>query len=353
MNKKHSKTILITGGAGFIGSNTLIHLFNKYPEYKFIVLDILTYAADVQNIPEYIKSSKNFSFWYGDIKNAKLVEYLVGKSDIVLHFAAETHVARSIFDDAIFFETDVIGTQRIANAVLQNKKKIKKFVHISTSEVYGTASAPKMSEKHPLNPMSPYAAAKVGADRLVYSYVQTYNIPAVIIRPFNMYGPQQHLEKLVPRFVTSCILGEPFTIHGSGKSSRDFTYVEDLAMAVDLVMHAPAKKVDGEVFNVGSEKSHSVKEIADIIMKIMSSGKGKLKYRSSVMNIGDRPGQVFRHTADTSKIRKILGWKPMVHLEDGLKKTIDWYVNNKEWWKDKLWMRCVPIETEKGKTEMH
>ena len=344
---------LVTGGAGFIGANFVHYLLKKYPDCEVVNLDKLTYAGNLDNHRE-IENDPRYTFVKGDIADAKLVNSLFEAGlDYVVNFAAETHVARSIFDDAIFFETDVIGTQRIANAVLQNKKKIKKFVHISTSEVYGTASAPKMSEKHPLNPMSPYAAAKVGADRLVYSYVQTYNIPAVIIRPFNMYGPQQHLEKLVPRFVTSCILGEPFTIHGSGKSSRDFTYVEDLAMAVDLVMHAPAKKVDGEVFNVGSEKSHSVKEIADIIMKIMSSGKGKLKYRSSVMNIGDRPGQVFRHTADTSKIRKILGWKPMVHLEDGLKKTIDWYVNNKEWWKDKLWMRCVPIETEKGKTEMH
>jgi len=350
---KKNKTVLITGGAGFIGSNTLIYLFNKYPNYEFVVLDVLTYAGDFKNIPAYIKQSKNFKFWYGNVKNAKLVEHLVGQSDVVIHFAAETHVARSIYDDYLFFETDVLGTQCVANAVLKNRGSIKRFIHISTSEVYGTAVAPKMNEEHPLNPMSPYAAAKTGADRLVYSYVQTYGIPATIIRPFNMYGPQQHLEKLIPRFVTSCVLGESLTIHGSGKSSRDFTYVEDLARAVDLVIHAPDKKVDGEVFNVGAEKSHSVKEIADIITKIMEGEKGNFKYSPSVLNIGDRPGQVFRHTADASKIKKILGWSPKVNFKEGLERTIKWYLDNQDWWEDKIWMKCVPIETEKGKTEMH
>jgi len=351
--KKTKNTILITGGAGFIGSNTLIYLFKKYPNYNFIVLDVLTYAGDFKNIPSYIKQGKNFKFWYGNVKNSKLVDHLVSQSDVVIHFAAETHVARSIYDDYLFFETDVIGTQCVVNAILRNRAKVKRFIHISTSEVYGTAVSTKMNEDHPLNPMSPYAAAKAGADRLVYSYIQTYGVPAVIIRPFNMYGPQQHLEKVIPRFATSCILGEPLTIHGSGKSSRDFTYVEDLVKAIDLVMHAPDKKVRGEVFNVGSGESYSVKEIADEITKIMSGGNENFKYSPSVMNIGDRPGQVFRHTADNSKIKRVLGWKPKVSFKEGLEKTIDWYVNHKEWWEDKIWMRCVPIETEKGKTEMH
>ncbi|MEK7089940.1 MAG: GDP-mannose 4,6-dehydratase [Patescibacteria group bacterium] len=356
MSKNESKkTILITGGAGFIGSNVLIYLFDKYKDYKFIVLDVLTYAADVNNIPERIKKSTHFKFWYGDVRNAKLVEHLVGQANIVIHFAAETHVTRSIYDDAIFFETDVLGTQRVSNAVLHNRDKIERFIHISTSEVYGTAVAPKMSENHPLNPMSPYAAAKAGADRLVYSYVVTYKIPAIIIRPFNMYGPQQHLEKLIPRFITSCILGEPLSIHGTGESKRDFTYVIDLARAIDLVIHAPIKKVAGEVFNVGSATDISVNEIADAILKLtkgVDRGSQK-KHNPYALNVGDRPGQVFRHTADTSKIRKVLGWKPTVDFKHGIKETIDWYVKNKDWWEDKVWMRCVPIETESGKTEMH
>lgn len=152
MNISQSKTILITGGAGFIGSNTLTYLFNKYPRYNFIVLDLLTYSGDIRNIPEYIRRSKNFKFQYGDVKNAKIVDYLVSQSDIVIHFAAETHVSRSIYDDIAFLETDVIGTQRVANAVLHHRKKIERFIHISTSEVYGTALSKKMNEGHPLTP---------------------------------------------------------------------------------------------------------------------------------------------------------------------------------------------------------
>lgn len=347
-------TILITGAAGFIGSNTLDHLFEKYPRYRFIVLDALTYAADVKNIPDYIRQSKRFLFWYGDVKNAKLVDHLVGQADMVVHFAAETHVARSIFDDSNFFETDVLGTQRIANAVLKYRKRVRRFIHISSSEVYGTAETRKMSETHPLNPQSPYAAAKTGADRLVYSYLTTYKIPATIIRPFNMYGPRQHLEKLIPRFITSCILNEQLTIHGTGDSSRDFTYVEDLARAVDMVLHAPAKKVEGEVFNVGAEKSYSINQIARLIVRMMNHHTGrKVEHTAYAMNVGDRPGQVFRHTADATKIRKTLGWEPKVSFEEGLERTVEWYVKNGEWWHDKVWMRHVPIETEKGKRELH
>ncbi|MDO8557214.1 MAG: GDP-mannose 4,6-dehydratase [Candidatus Jorgensenbacteria bacterium] len=351
----NQKTILITGAAGFIGSNTLIYLFNKYKNYKFVVLDILTYAADLRNIPDYIKTSGRFQFWYGDVKNAKLVEHLVSQADIVIHFAAETHVSRSIYDDTAFFETDVLGTQRVANAVLHNRKKVEKFIHISTSEVYGTAVSEKMDEDHPLNPQSPYASAKAGADRLVYSYIATYKIPATIIRPFNMYGPQQHLEKLIPRFITNCLLGEQLTVHGTGESSRDFTFVTDLARAVDLVMHAPREKVEGEVFNVGSEKSHSINEVADLILKKMNGGNpsaGK-QHTSFAVLVGDRPGQVFRHTAHHGKIKTVLGWTPLVDFETGLDKTIAWYTSNPRWWKNKLWMRHVPIETEEGKTEMH
>lgn len=351
---KKKKTILITGGAGFIGSNTLDYLFGKYPYYRFIVLDTLTYSADVKNIPDYIKQSKRFVFWYGDVKNSKLVDHLVSQSDVVVHFAAETHVTRSIFDDAIFFETDVIGTQRVANAVLKYRKKVSRYIQISTSEVYGTAMAPKMAETHLLNPQSPYAAAKAGADRLVYSYLATYKIPATIIRPFNIYGPKQHLEKLIPRFITSLILNEPLTIHGTGDSSRDFTYVEDLVRAIDLVIHASAKKVNGEIFNVGSEKSYSVNTIARLIMRMMNHRDGrKMKHNAYALNIGDRPGQVFRHTADATKIRKTLGWKPKVSFVEGLERTVEWYMKNGEWWRDKVWMRHVPIETEGGKREFH
>src|SRR5262245_7061599 len=205
-------TFLVTGGAGFIGSNFVHHLYNKHPDSRILVLDLLTYAGSVDNLPARFKEANDggrIEFWYGDVRNASLVDSLVRRSDVVVHFAAETHVTRSIFDNYHFFETDVIGTQVIANAVLRSADRIQRFIHISTSEVYGTALQPLMNEEHPLMPLSPYASAKAGADRLVYSYWATYKLPAVIVRPFNNYGPRQHLEKAVPRFVTSCRLNEP------------------------------------------------------------------------------------------------------------------------------------------------
>mgnify|MGYP001171894979 FL=1 len=178
-----------------MASNFARHILNKYEEYRIIIVDALTYAGSMENVPDH----ERVEFWYGDVRNAELIGTLMPKVDAVAHFAAETHVTRSIFDNKIFFETDVLGTQCIANAVLKNEN-VKRFIHISTSEVYGTAIGDQMDEEHPLNPMSPYAAAKAGADRLVYSYHKTYGIPATIIRPFNNYGPSQHLEKVVPRF---------------------------------------------------------------------------------------------------------------------------------------------------------
>ena len=221
------KTVMVTGGAGFIGSNFVRYLYNKYPNYKIIVLDALTYAGSVHNLPEGSFDSERFDFVYGNVRNGELIDTLVAKCDTVVHFAAESHVTRSIYDIFHFFETDVLGTQVVANAVQKYRDRIERFIHISTSEVYGTADTESMDENHPLNPASPYAAAKAGADRLVYSYWATYRIPAIIVRPFNNYGPHQHLEKLIPRYITSCLLGEPLRVHGDGLASRDFVHVDD------------------------------------------------------------------------------------------------------------------------------
>jgi len=341
------KTILITGGAGFIGSNFVHYLFNKYKRYKIIVLDALTYAGFTENFPINITQNldnKRFEFWYGNVTNAGLVDTLVKQSDWVVHFAAETHVSRSIYDDKVFFETDVLGTQTIVNAVCKYKKNIERFIHISTSEVYGTAETKKMSEKHPLNPASPYAAAKVGADRLVYSYWRTYGIPLVIVRPFNNYGPRQHLEKVIPRFITSILLEEPLRLHGKGLATRDFIYVNDVCTALDLLLYGDKKDIIGEVFNIGSDKHRSIASIANDIIKKMGAG--------TIQVIGDRPGQVVRHTADSKKLKK-LGWKPTMSWNKGLENTIDWYIKNRRFWEQQLWARDIPIITLDGTKELH
>ena len=344
-----SKTYLITGGAGFIGSNFVNYIYNKYPDSKIIVLDLLTYAGSVENFPVNVNNINNrFEFWYGNVTNSALVDALVSKADYVIHFAAETHVTRSIFDNREFFETDVIGTQTISNAVLQNKATIEKFIHISTSEVYGTASGCElMNEHHPLNPMSPYAAAKVGADRLVYSYVETYDIPATIIRSFNNYGASQHLEKAIPRFITSALLDENLTVHGQGDASRDWINVHDTCLGIDKILNSSLKKVQGEVFNLGTGRTISIKDIALEVAKAMSIDKNKIKY------IEDRPGQVDCHIADIQKIKNTLNWQPSINFEEGLKSTIEWYKNNKAKWEKQIWMRQVPIILKDGKKVIH
>ncbi|WP_029896978.1 dTDP-glucose 4,6-dehydratase [Desulfohalovibrio reitneri] len=344
------KTILITGGAGFIGSNFAHYIYEKYPDYRILVLDALTYAGSVENLPvDICKEFDNgrFQFWNGNVLNAELVGTLVAESDYIVHFAAESHVTRSIYDNKLFFETDVLGTQAIANAVCKYQDKVERFIHISTSEVYGTAESGAMDEEHPLNPMSPYAAAKAGADRLVYSYWSTYNIPAVIIRPFNNYGARQHLEKVIPRFVTSVILDEKLRVHGDGQSSRDFIHTDDTCRAIDMALHAPQDKVVGEVFNVGSGQHRSILSIAQDITSIMCTDK------QCWVHVGNRPGQVMRHTCDYGKIKDVLGWEPCVDWDEGLKRVIRWYSENEEWWRKMLWMRGIPIITAEGKKELH
>lgn len=348
------KSILITGGAGFVGSNIFKYLWEKFPKAQFHILDILTYAGDLKNISDEIHRSPRFHFWYGDVKNSRLVDSLVERCDVIIHFAAETHVARSIYDDFKFFETDVLGTLTIANAVSRHKDTVHKFIHISTSEVYGTARTEQMAEDHPLEPQSPYAAAKAGADRLVYSYYVTHKIPMVIVRPFNLYGPHQHLEKLIPRFITSALLNEPMTIHGTGHSKRDFTYVTDLAEAIYLIIQAPQDLVVGQIFNVGNERATSIIEIAELVKKYLPQAAIlEPNFTVYALNIGDRPGQVFHHISNASKIKEVLGWEAKVSLEEGMVKTIEWYINNKEWWAPKIWMRHVPILTSEGKIELH
>lgn len=337
------KTILITGGAGFIGSNYTRDLIDNYPNYKIIILDALTYAGCMDNILH----NDRVQFCFGNVRNSELVSKLVRQCDIVIHYAAETHVTRSIFDNLLFFETDVMGTQAVANAVLEHSDNIERFIHISTSEVYGTALKEVIDEEHPLMPASPYASAKAGADRLVYSYWNTYDIPTIILRPFNQFGEFQHLEKVIPRFITSCILNEPINVHGDGKASRDWVYVRDTCEAVDKALHCDINKLKGQVINIGSGRSIDIRTIAEMIVERMYQSKSLIRY------IDDRPGQVFRHTSSTQKAKELLGWSVSTTFENGLDKTIDWYQKNRDWWEKQLWMRSIKITTKDGKEVIH
>jgi dTDP-glucose 4,6-dehydratase len=344
------KTVLVTGGAGFMGSNFVHHLHNRYPDYLILVLDLLTYAGSVDNLPGDVRTAYTdgrIEFWYGDVRNGELMDTLVSRADVVVHMAAESHVTRSIYDNRLFFETDVLGTQTIANAVVRYIDRVERFVHISTSEVYGTARTEHMSEEHPLMPLSPYASAKTGADRLVYSYFATYNIPAVIVRPFNNYGPRQHLEKVVPRFITSCLLDEPLRVHGDGSAMRDWTYIDDTCEALDCVIHGDLARLRGEVINVGHGTSLSIADLALMVIRLMGARESLVTY------VGERPGQVFRHTADRTKAARLLGWSPTVDLAKGLRRTVEWYQQHRVWWQKQLWMREIPIVTRTGKSEFH
>lgn len=332
-------TTLVTGGAGFIGSNFVEMLWKRHEDEKIVVLDAFTYAASPDNIPSEIKDDKRFTLVKGNICDTDLVEKLVAQADHVIHFAAESHVTRSIYDDTPFFKTDVMGTQTIASAISRHLHKVKKFIHISTSEVYGTnESRRQMSEVHPLNPCTPYAAAKAGADRLVYAYQITFGIPTVIIRPFNNYGPRQHLEKVVPRFITAALLGEPLTIHGRGEMTRDWIFVEDTCRAVMAALEG--KDAIGEVINVGTGIDHSVYDIASMILRMTKS-------LSPVTHMAPRPGQVDCHIATTAKAKSILGWEAQMKLEEGMVRTIDWYRANPAWWQRQRHIREIQIVDSK------
>jgi dTDP-glucose 4,6-dehydratase len=337
---------LVTGGAGFIGSHFVKHLLATRPDDEVLVLDALTYAGDLDNLGDGLRSDPRFSFWYGNVTNADLVQDLVRRVEAVVHFAAESHVARSIYDNSLFFVTDVLGTQTVANAIAKSDG-VRAFVHISTSEVYGTALEEPMRENHPLNPLSPYASAKAGADRLVYSYRATYDIPAVIVRPFNQYGPNQHLEKAIPRFITSALDDVPLTVHGSGSAMRDFTFVQDTVAALALLLDADLPRDCCPVYNLGSGRAVSVLGIAERVCELVG------RRRDLIEHIGDRPGQVQKHVADATQFSRTFGWQPQVDFDEGLQRTIAWYAANESWWRKQAWMKHVPVRTADGTVEFH
>jgi dTDP-glucose 4,6-dehydratase len=318
------KRILVTGGAGFISSNFIHHLLAKTP-YEVVSLDALTYAGNLDNLSG-VMSHERLSFVHGDIRDADLVHDVVSEVDVIVNAAAESHVEKSIEEGAReFVTTNVEGTQILLDAM--REAPVERFILISSSEVYGTAECAPMGEEHPLNPRSPYAATKAGADRLAYAYHVTYGLPIVIVRPFNNYGPRQHPEKVVPRFITQALLDEPLTVHGDGHASRDWLYVDDDAEAIEAVIDAPLDNVAGEVLNVATGVDLSVREIADRVLDALDKPPALKAF------VPERPGQVDRHIGSTEKIARLTGWRARTSFDDGLARTIDWYRENEPWWR--------------------
>src|SRR6059058_3616013 len=258
--------VLVTGGAGFISSNFIRHLLRATP-YEVVSLDALTYAGNLENLAD-VMSHERLAFVRGDVCDAALVAEVVAGVDVIVNAAAESHVEKSIAQGgAEFVDTNIQGTRILLDAI--REAPVERFILISSSEVYGTALAVPMGEEHPLNPRSPYAATKAGADRLAYSYFVTFGLPIVIVRPFNNYGPRQHPEKAIPKFVTSALRDEPLTVHGDGVASRDWLYVEDDAEAIEAVIAAPLDDVAGEVLNVATGIDISVTDIADAVLEAL------------------------------------------------------------------------------------
>jgi dTDP-glucose 4,6-dehydratase len=324
------KRVLVTGGCGFIPSNFIRHLLANTP-HEVVSLDALTYAGNIENLSG-VMDHERFSFVEGNIRDPELVRETIADVDVIVNAAAESHVEKSILDGGSeFVRTNVEGTQVLLDAIRETP--VDRFILISSSEVYGTAESAPMDENHPLNPRSPYAGTKAGADRIAYSYWCTYDLPIVIVRPFNNYGPFQHPEKVLPRFIIQALNDEPLTIHGDGHASRDWLFVEDDAEAIETMITAPLETVAGEVFNVATGIDISVSDIADHVLDALD------KPRSLKIFEPERMGQVDRHIGSIDKAERLLGWRAQTSFETGLERTIDWYVENRAWWESILQTR--------------
>ncbi len=313
--------ILITGGAGFIGSNFIRHLLNKYPDYEITNLDKLTYAGNLENLRD-IEDNPHYRFIKGDICNKKTVDSIVRNGvDTILNFAAESHVDRSILGPESFIRTDIYGTYTLLEAA--RKHKIKRYIQISTDEVYGSIEKGSFKETDSLNPSSPYAASKASADLLCLSYFTAYKLPVIITRSSNNYGPYQFPEKLIPLFITNALENKPLPLYGDGLNVRDWLYVLDNCSAIDLILY---KGEIGEIYNVGADNERTNIEITKAILKILGKDEGLIK------RVKDRPGHDRRYSLDSKKIRE-LGWRPEYDFEKALKETVNWYRNNETWWR--------------------
>ncbi|MGG4553694.1 dTDP-glucose 4,6-dehydratase [Paenibacillus humicus] len=314
--------LLVTGGAGFIGSNFVLYMLRQYPEYEIINVDSLTYAGNLENLKS-VENNPKHTFVKADITDAKAMDDLVSQGvDVIVNFAAESHVDRSILEPDVFVKTNVLGTQVLLDAA--RKYEITKFIQVSTDEVYGTLGETGFfTETTPLEPNSPYSSSKAGGDLLVRAYHETFGLPVNITRCSNNYGPYQFPEKLIPLMISKALADESLPIYGDGLNVRDWLYVEDHCSAIDLVIH---KGKNGEVYNVGGHNERTNIQIVKTILEQLG------KPESLMTFVKDRPGHDRRYGIDPTKIMSELGWKPKHNFETGIKETIAWYLQNKEWW---------------------
>jgi dTDP-glucose 4,6-dehydratase len=317
------KNILITGGAGFIGSNFINHVLGERDDYNVVNLDKLTYAGNLENL-KYAETKRNYHFIKGDIANSDLVNYIFEKHQIkfVINFAAESHVDRSILGSEIFYRTNVIGTNVLLEAA--RRYEIEKFIQISTDEVYGSLGSEGLfTEKTPLSPNSPYSSSKAAADMMALSFYHTYGLPVVITRCSNNYGQYQFPEKLIPLMIINALHNKKLPVYGDGMNVRDWIYVIDHNKAIDMVF---AKGKPGEVYNIGASNEMPNMEIVKLILKHLGKSEDLIEF------VKDRPGHDRRYAIDSKKIKKELEWKPEFTFESAIQDTIDWYIQNKDWW---------------------
>lgn len=318
---------LVTGAAGFIGSNFVHYLYKKYRDIEVVMLDKMGYSASWENI-DTLKKYPGCSFIQGDICDPAVVQQAMEGASVVVNFAAEAAVDRSIDDPGLFLKTDVIGVYILLQEA-RKQQQLKRFIQISTDEVYGQILEGSFTEASELRPRNPYAASKLGGDRLAYSFFVTYGLPVIVTRASNNYGPRAYLEKVIPLFITNLMDGQPVPVYGEGQQIRDWLFVEDHCSAIDLLIE---QGQNGEVYNIGGEQELTNIELTRKLLTLMGKDESCIKF------VQDRPGHDFRYSLDCSKIKR-LGWRPSHGIEQGLEETVAWYQNNKAWWravKDKM-----------------
>ena len=322
------KKILVTGGAGFIGGNFVHYMVNKYPEYMIVNLDALTYAGNLETLKP-VEDKPNYKFVKGDIADREFIFYLFRKEkfDIVVNFAAESHVDRSVEDPGIFVKTNIVGTQVLLDA--SKEFGVERYHQVSTDEVYGDLPLDRkdlfFTESTPLNPSSPYSASKASADLLVNAYHRTFGLPTTISRCSNNYGPYHFPEKLIPLIISRALVDKSIPVYGKGDNIRDWLYVKDHCIAIDLIIH---KGKVGDVYNIGGHNEKTNLDVVKTILKELGKSEDLIKF------VSDRPGHDKRYAIDPIKIKNELGWQPTTKFDEGIKLTIKWYLENKKWWEN-------------------